>query len=104
MVLHHHLGDEAFEYIEQIVEYIGAAGGVDYYRELFSYLQKISTAEKYTYMLWKMGMNKSNQIKTFTAELLAANDPEAETKAIALLDHKKGEIRFQIPPLKNFSF
>ncbi|HLP37065.1 DUF4132 domain-containing protein [Lacibacter sp.] len=93
MVLHHHLGNEAFEYIEQIVEYIGAAGGVDYYRELFSYLQKISTAEKYIYVLWKMGMNKSNQIKTFAAELLAANDPEAETKAIALLDHKKGEVR-----------
>jgi hypothetical protein len=93
MVLHHHLGDEVFDYVEQIMKTSKGTGGVDYYRELFLFVQKNCAPGKYVHLLWEMGMNKSNQIKTFAAELLANIDIEAETKAIALLDHKKGEVR-----------
>lgn len=93
MVLHHHLGDQVFDYVEQIMKTSKGTGGVDYYRELFLFVQKNCAPGKYVHLLWELGMNKSNQIKTFAAELLANIDIEAETKAIALLDHKKGEVR-----------
>lgn len=93
VILYNHLGAQSFSYIEKAIRNNGATGTLEHYRVLFNFIKDRFQPSLYTPLLWNIGMSKSNAVKAFAAELLAANDSEAETKAIALLDHKKGDAR-----------
>lgn len=93
VILYNHLGEQCFSYIEKSIRKNSATGSLEHYRSLFNFVKDKFQPFLYTPLLWMIGMNKSNAVKTFAAEILALHDADAETKAIALLNHKKGEVR-----------
>lgn len=93
IILHLHLGERCYKYIEKAVRNNAKTEILSSYKELFNFVKEKFPPHLYTPLLWEIGLNKSNAVKTYVAEIIATKDPEAETKAIALLDHKKGEAR-----------
>jgi len=51
------------------------------------------TPADYGPLFWNLIGHKSKPVREYIARILAENDPEAEAKAIGLLQHKKSEIR-----------
>lgn len=92
-ILFRHLGELSYPYIEMAVRNNAKSEILSSYKELFNFVKEKFQPALFLPLLWEIGLNKSKAIKNYVAEIIAAKDPEAETKAIALLDHKKGEVR-----------
>lgn len=92
-LLHYHLGKDAIPYLIRVLGSGDFTGGVDYYKSLFSLLQEHFETQSYLPALWGMTNTKSKPLKELLASALSKLDPEAETKAIALLENKNAEAR-----------
>lgn len=92
-VLYKQLGEQSYQYIEKAVRNNAKSEVLSMYKELFNFVKENYEPALFLPLLWEIGLNKSKAIKNYVAEIIAAKDSEAETKAIALLDHKKGEVR-----------
>lgn len=85
------LGDDAFPFIEKVVRI--DHGGVEHQRSLFSLLMDHFAPSMYLPLIWNMAANKSRPMRDMVAQTVAVRDPDAESKAIALLDHKSADAR-----------
>jgi hypothetical protein len=91
LVLLHHLGKNAFPYLEMAMGIDG--GGIDYYRSLTELLQQEFDKDQYLPLIWKLAGNKSRQLRELVAKVVAEHDAGAESRAIELLNHKSADIR-----------
>lgn len=92
-ILYKHWGADSFAYIEKLVKRNGKSSSLPDYKQILNFVKETFQPSVYLPLLWEIGFTKSNAIKTFVADIIAARDAEAETKAIALLHHKKAETR-----------
>jgi hypothetical protein len=92
-ILYEHWGADSFAYIEKLVKRNGKSSSLPDYKQILNFVKETFQPSVYIPLLWEIGFTKSNSIKTFVADIIAAKDAEAETKAIALLHHKKAESR-----------
>jgi hypothetical protein len=86
-----YLGADAYSYIEKVVKTDYA--GVEHQRSLFNLLLTHFEPSAYLPLIWSMGGNKSRPMRELVAQTVASLDPEAEAKAISLLDHKTADAR-----------
>lgn len=90
-VIHHHLGREAFPFVEMAI--LSDNGGIDHYRRLIGFMQREFQPTQYLSLLWKLAGNKSRPIRELVAKIVGENDIEAERKAIELLENKSADVR-----------
>jgi hypothetical protein len=92
-ILHHHLQKNSFSYFEAAVKSGDSSGGIDYYRQVIDFAKQHFESGQYLPLLWSLINNKSKPVRELVAKLLAEKDTAAETKAIALLEHKNADTR-----------
>lgn len=102
-VLHHHLGDNAWPYIEKFFENDEGKTGIDHYRVIFDFIQKSFAPSLYVPMVWKMVSSKSKPMRHQVAKIIAAADADAEKKAIELLNDKNAESRITAALILGYS-
>lgn len=90
-VLAHHLGKEAFPFLQLAIKAEGST--LIEFTQLLTILFNVSEQSDYLPILWSLAGNKSKPLRALVSGLLAEKDPEAETKAVELLSSKSADIR-----------
>ncbi|MBX3254123.1 MAG: DUF4132 domain-containing protein [Chitinophagaceae bacterium] len=68
-------------------------GGIEYYTRVLDLLKQYATAKQHMDAAWELTSHKSKPLRNKVAAMLAEGDPDAEDKAIQLLNHKNAETR-----------
>jgi len=92
-VLHKVLGQEALPFLQADLLNDSPADGVHHYAKLLELMQQSYEPSDYAPFVWKVVGTKSKTLRGYIIDVLTENDPDAETKAIALLDNKSAETR-----------
>jgi hypothetical protein len=90
-IIYRHLKQEALPFLQEAVKY--DAAGIEYLRNAVKVLINGFDNNIWIPVLWDVAASKSRHMRELIARNLAEKDPDAETKAIALLEHKKTEAR-----------
>jgi len=93
LILEYHIKEEAFSYACAAFKRDSTIGGFDYMRNFVDLMQKKFPPVLYLPLVWELVNTKSKPFREIVAGIIAENDIEAETKAIALLNHKNAETR-----------
>jgi hypothetical protein len=91
VIVHYHLNHESLPFLQKAI--LQDALGIDYLKTTTMVLINKFDPPIYLPSLWSAVASKSKTFRDIIADLLMENDPEAETKAIALLEHKKSDAR-----------
>jgi hypothetical protein len=92
-IIYHHLQQDSWQYVEKALMADTGQRGIEYYRLVFGFVEQKFDAIRYLPIVWKMVSTKSRPMRELVAKILAANDPQAEQKAIGLLQDKNAESR-----------
>ena len=89
-VLYRHLGQDAFPHIEKA---LSADYGIEYFTKAIGLLGKEFEPALYLPLVWSLASSKSKPVRELVATVIAGKDPQAEQKAIALLQSKSADAR-----------
>ncbi|MCW3108954.1 MAG: hypothetical protein JWQ09_3460 [Segetibacter sp.] len=92
-VLFNQLKQEALPFLKLGLKADTSVGGLEYFNNIIYLLTTEFKANEYVDVLWDITSSKSKPIKEQVSKLLAEKDPDAEPKAIKLLQSKNAEAR-----------
>lgn len=92
-VIQHHLGDDSFKYIEHSIKRYDSWEANSFIMQAMGLFRTFADSTRYIPFLWSHINHKSKQVRGYVGRILSEKDADAESKAIALLDHKNSDTR-----------
>lgn len=92
-IMYQHLQNDSFIYFELALKKDNSTGAVEYTREVVEFMQTNFDDHQYLPVIWSLVNSKSKPVRELVAKVLFEKDPEAEARAIGMLESKQADTR-----------